>query len=168
MTLVTRFAGTCGSCGAWVPVGSTAEWDRDTRTIRHATPADCAAALRDFVGQALRPFFKKYGPLELGRILVEEHPKLAGKVAGEEYERRLRDIARRRGQSLAQMAYAWVLRDPRVTTTLIGASSPEQIRENVGALANLDFSADELAEIDRYAVESGVNLWEKPSTDQRV
>ena len=82
--------------------------------------------------------------------------------------RALNEIARRRGQTLAQMAYAWVLRDPRVTTTLIGASSPEQIRENVGALARLDFSAEELAEIDRYAVESGVNLWEKPSTDQRV
>jgi L-glyceraldehyde 3-phosphate reductase len=82
--------------------------------------------------------------------------------------RGLDEIARRRGQSLAQMAYAWVLRDPRVTTTLVGASSPEQIRENVGALANLDFSADELAEIDRFAVEGGVNLWEKPSTDQRA
>jgi L-glyceraldehyde 3-phosphate reductase len=55
-----------------------------------------------------------------------------------------------------------------VTTTLIGASSTEQIRENVAALANLDFSADELAEIDVYAVESGVNLWEKPSKDQRA
>ena len=82
--------------------------------------------------------------------------------------RALDAIARRRGQSLAQMALAWVLRDPRVTTTLIGASSPEQIRENVGALANLAFSAEELAEIDRHAVEGGVNLWEKPSTDQRV
>ena len=82
--------------------------------------------------------------------------------------RGLDEIARRRGQSLAQMALAWVLRDPRVTTTLIGASSPEQIRENVGALANLAFTADELTEIDRFAVEGGVNLWEKPSTDQRV
>ena len=82
--------------------------------------------------------------------------------------RALNGIARRRGQSLAQMALAWVLRDPRVATTLIGASSPEQIRENVGALANLLFSADELAEIDQYAVESGVNLWAKPSTDQRL
>jgi L-glyceraldehyde 3-phosphate reductase len=82
--------------------------------------------------------------------------------------RALNEIARRRGQSLAQMALAWVLRDPRVTTTLIGASSAEQIRENVGALDNLLFTADELAEIDRYAVESGVNLWAKPSTDQRL
>ena len=81
--------------------------------------------------------------------------------------RALNEIAGRRGQSLAQMALAWVLRDPRVTTTLIGASSPAQIRENVGVLANLDFTPDELAEIDQHAVESGVNLWDKPSTDQR-
>ncbi len=57
----------------------------------------------------------------------------------------------------------WVLRDPRVTTTLIGASSPEQVRENVAALANLDFSADELVEIDRYAVDAGVDLWKESS-----
>ncbi len=81
--------------------------------------------------------------------------------------RALNEIARRRGQSLAQMALAWVLRDPRVTTTLIGASSPAQIRENAGALANLSFTAEELAEIDRFAVEGGVNLWERPSTDRR-
>ncbi len=81
--------------------------------------------------------------------------------------RALNAIAQRRGQSLAQMALAWVLRDPRVTTTLIGASSTDQIRENVAALADLQFSAEELAEIDQYAVESGVNLWAKPSTDQR-
>jgi L-glyceraldehyde 3-phosphate reductase len=80
--------------------------------------------------------------------------------------RALNEIARRRGQTLAQMAYAWVLRDPRVTTTLMGASSPAQVRENVAALGNLEFSPAELAEIDRYAVEGGVNLWEKPSTDQ--
>ena len=82
--------------------------------------------------------------------------------------RGLNEIAKRRGQTLAQMAYAWVLRDPRVTTTLMGASSGAQVRENVGALANLDFSPEELAEIDGFAVESGVNLWEKPGTDQRV
>ena len=82
--------------------------------------------------------------------------------------RALNEIAVRRGQTLAQMAYAWVLRDPRVTSTLIGASSPAQVRENVGALANLAFSVEELAQIDQYAVDSGVNLWEKPSTDQRV
>jgi L-glyceraldehyde 3-phosphate reductase len=81
--------------------------------------------------------------------------------------RALNEIAKRRGQSLAQMALAWVLRDPRVTSTLIGASSPAQIRENVAALASPSLTAEELAEIDRYAVESGVNLWAKPSSDQR-
>jgi L-glyceraldehyde 3-phosphate reductase len=81
--------------------------------------------------------------------------------------RALAEIARGRGQSLAQMAYAWVLRDPRVTTTLIGASSAAQVKENVGALAKLSFTADELAAIEPHAQEGHVNLWEKPSTDQR-
>ena len=78
--------------------------------------------------------------------------------------RGLNSIAEKRGQSLAQMAIAWVLRGGRVTTALIGASRPEQIIENVGALANLTFSDEELAEIDRFALEGGINLWEKPST----
>ncbi len=82
--------------------------------------------------------------------------------------RALNEIAKARGQSLAQMALAWVLKDPRVTTTLIGASKPEQLAENVRALANLEFSPAELADINRYAQEGGLNLWEKPSTDQRV
>ncbi len=77
--------------------------------------------------------------------------------------RALNDIAARRGQTLAQMALAWVLRAQdsggRVTTALIGASRPSQVEDCVGALKNLDFSAGELAEIDRYAQESGVNLW---------
>jgi L-glyceraldehyde 3-phosphate reductase len=78
--------------------------------------------------------------------------------------RALNEIAQRRGQSLAQLALAWTLRDPRVTSALIGASRPEQIIENVGALKNLSFSAEELAEIDRFAQEGGINLWEKPSS----
>lgn len=82
--------------------------------------------------------------------------------------RALNEIAKARGQSLAQMALAWVLKDPRVTTTLIGASSPEQIEENVGALGNIEFSSAELSAIDQYAKEGNLNLWEKPSTDQRV
>ncbi|WP_269506561.1 L-glyceraldehyde 3-phosphate reductase [Burkholderia sp. IMCC1007] len=85
-----------------------------------------------------------------------------------EHVRKLDGIAQRRGQSLAQMALAWVLRNGRVTSALIGASRAEQVRENVGALKNLEFTADELAEIDRYATEGGVNLWEKPSTDQAI
>jgi L-glyceraldehyde 3-phosphate reductase len=73
--------------------------------------------------------------------------------------RALAEIAKGRGQSLAQMALAWTLRDPRVTSTLIGAGSVAQLEENVAALQNLEFSATELAEIDRHATESGINLW---------
>lgn len=77
--------------------------------------------------------------------------------------RALNEIAKKRGQSLSQMAIAWVLRDPRVTTALIGASRVEQIEENLAALKNLEFSNEELAEIDRYATESGINLWAQSS-----
>jgi L-glyceraldehyde 3-phosphate reductase len=73
--------------------------------------------------------------------------------------RALNEIARERGQTLAQMALAWVLRDERMTSTLIGASSVEQLEDNVAAVKRLDFSAGELAEIDQSAVESGVDLW---------
>jgi L-glyceraldehyde 3-phosphate reductase len=73
--------------------------------------------------------------------------------------RPLNEIAAGRGQSLAQLALAWTLRDPRMTSTLIGASSVRQLEDNVAALGNLDLSAEELAEIDKYATESGVNLW---------
>jgi L-glyceraldehyde 3-phosphate reductase len=71
----------------------------------------------------------------------------------------LDEVAGRRGQSLAQMAVAWTLRDPRVTSALLGASSVAQLEDNVAALGRLDFGDDELAEIDRYATESGINLW---------
>ncbi|WP_058050599.1 L-glyceraldehyde 3-phosphate reductase [Janthinobacterium sp. Ant5-2-1] len=77
--------------------------------------------------------------------------------------RALNQIAAQRGQTLAQMALAWVLRDPRVTSTLIGASSSAQIRENVAALQQLSFTADELAAIDVQAREGHINLWEGPS-----
>jgi L-glyceraldehyde 3-phosphate reductase len=76
----------------------------------------------------------------------------------------LGEIAARRDQSLAQMALAWTLRDPRVTTALIGASSVAQLEANVAALDQLDFGDDELSEIDRYATESGVNLWAASSS----
>jgi L-glyceraldehyde 3-phosphate reductase len=79
--------------------------------------------------------------------------------------RSLNEIAQRRGQSLAQMALAWTLRDPRVTSTLIGASSVEQLEANVGALERLDFSADELSEIDAHAVDSDINLWAASSRE---
>lgn len=77
--------------------------------------------------------------------------------------RALNAIAERRGQTLAQMALAWVLRDPRVSSVLIGASSVRQLEENVAALDRLTFSPDELAEIDRYATESGINIWAESS-----
>jgi L-glyceraldehyde 3-phosphate reductase len=73
--------------------------------------------------------------------------------------RALDEIASGRGQSLAQLALAWTLRDPRVTSTLIGASSVAQLDQNLGALERLDFTSDELAEIDRHAQEGDINLW---------
>jgi L-glyceraldehyde 3-phosphate reductase len=79
--------------------------------------------------------------------------------------RALNEIAQQRGQSLAQLALAWTLRDPRVTSTLIGASSVKQLEANVAALERLDLSDDELAAIDRYAVESGINLWAASSRE---
>ncbi|MDV8068589.1 L-glyceraldehyde 3-phosphate reductase [Rhodococcus sp. IEGM 1366] len=78
--------------------------------------------------------------------------------------RALDAIARGRGQSLAQLALSWALRDSRVTSVLIGASSVPQLEANVGALDNLEFSADELASIDRHARESGINLWAEASS----
>jgi L-glyceraldehyde 3-phosphate reductase len=74
--------------------------------------------------------------------------------------RALNEIASRRGQTLAQMALAWTLRDPRVTSTLVGVSSIEQLEDNLQALDNLDFSPEELAEIDGHAEEGHLNLWE--------
>ncbi len=81
-----------------------------------------------------------------------------------EHVRALNEMADGRGQSLAQMALAWALRDARVTSVLVGASSVRQLEANVAALENLDFTDDELAAIDRDAVEAGINLW-KPSSD---
>ena len=78
--------------------------------------------------------------------------------------RALNEIAARRGQSLAQLAIAWVLRDPRVSSALIGASSVSQLEQNYAALSNLDFSAEELTEIERYAVDGAINIW-APSSD---
>jgi L-glyceraldehyde 3-phosphate reductase len=82
-----------------------------------------------------------------------------------EKTRALNEIASGRGQSLAQMALAWTLRDARMTSTLIGASSVEQLEDSLGALAQPGFSPDELAEIDRHATDSGINLWARSSAD---
>jgi L-glyceraldehyde 3-phosphate reductase len=77
--------------------------------------------------------------------------------------RGLNEIAARRGQSLAQLAIAWTLRDPRVTSALIGASSVAQLEANIAALERLDLAPDEIEEIDRYAVDSNINLWAESS-----
>jgi L-glyceraldehyde 3-phosphate reductase len=78
--------------------------------------------------------------------------------------RALGEIAARRGQTLAQLALAWALRDPRVTSALVGVSSVEQLDMNVAALDKLDFAEEELAEIDRYATESDINIWAASSS----
>jgi L-glyceraldehyde 3-phosphate reductase len=78
--------------------------------------------------------------------------------------RALNEIAGRRGQTLAQLAIAWVLRDQRVSSALLGASSVAQLEQNVAALANREFSDEELAEIDRYANDGDINIWSASST----
>jgi L-glyceraldehyde 3-phosphate reductase len=77
--------------------------------------------------------------------------------------RALNEIAARRGQTLAQLALAWALRDPRVTSALMGASSVEQLETNVATLQSLEVSADELKEIDRYASDANLNIWARSS-----
>jgi L-glyceraldehyde 3-phosphate reductase len=79
--------------------------------------------------------------------------------------RALNEVAAGRGQALAQLALAWVLRDARVTSALIGASSVQQLESNVAALDRLDFTDDELAEIDSYATDADINLWARSSEE---
>jgi L-glyceraldehyde 3-phosphate reductase len=79
--------------------------------------------------------------------------------------RALNDVAAERGQTLAQMAIAWVLRDPRVTTALVGASSVAQLESSVEALDNLEFTEDQLVRIDGHAVDAGINIWAPRSSD---
>jgi L-glyceraldehyde 3-phosphate reductase len=80
-----------------------------------------------------------------------------------DHVRALNAMAAERGQSLAQMALAWALRDPRVTSVLVGASSVAQLDDNLGALERLEFSGEELARIDQHAVDAGINLWARSS-----
>jgi L-glyceraldehyde 3-phosphate reductase len=79
--------------------------------------------------------------------------------------RGLAEIAHERGQRMAQLAIAWALRNPVVTSVLLGASSVEQLDENLDALNNLDFTEEELKRIDQFAVESGIDLWRRPATE---
>ncbi|WP_299819238.1 L-glyceraldehyde 3-phosphate reductase [uncultured Jannaschia sp.] len=89
----------------------------------------------------------------------------SGKITEETVARiqALNGVAERRGQTLAQMAIAWVLRDEGITTALIGASRPEQITDCVGAVGNLEFTPEELAEIDHHALDADINLWARSS-----
>ena len=102
----------------------------------------------------------------LGGVPAGSRASLNGSLARDQlspqtlaHVRALNEIARSRGQTLAQLALSWALRDPRVTSVLIGASSIAQLEENLGAAGHTDFTADQLAAIDRDAVEAGVNLW---------
>jgi L-glyceraldehyde 3-phosphate reductase len=82
--------------------------------------------------------------------------------------RALNELAQERGQTLAQMAIAWVLRDPRVTSALIGARTAEQLEDSLAAVRNLHFSADELARIDRFATDAGINIWQRSSVIKEI
>ena len=123
------------SCIAFSPLAQGLLTDK----YLHGVPADSRAAQ----GKSLDP-----GTLDDDRL---------GRV------RALDGIAGRRGQSLAQLALAWALRDSRVTSVLIGASSVRQLEDNVGALGNLEFSAEELTEIDGHATDADINLWKRSS-----
>jgi L-glyceraldehyde 3-phosphate reductase len=93
---------------------------------------------------------------------------LAAQMLNEENLTRVRGlaaIAHERGQRMAQLAIAWALRNPVVTSVLLGASSVAQLDENLDALNNLDFSAEELTRIDEFAVESGIDLWRRPASE---
>ena len=95
----------------------------------------------------------QHGSLDPGQLNDETLAKIRG----------LDEIAKSRGQSLAELAIAWTLRDERVTSALIGASSTQQLDENLAALGHLQFSTDELAAIDRYATDAGINIWSASS-----
>jgi L-glyceraldehyde 3-phosphate reductase len=123
-------------CIAFSPLAQGLLTDR----YLHGVPADARAAQ----GKSLLPSF--LSDENLGHV------------------RALNDIAAARGQSLAQMAIAWTLRDPRVTSSLIGASSVTQLEDSVGAITGLGFSDAELAAIDEHAVDAGIDLWKGPST----
>jgi L-glyceraldehyde 3-phosphate reductase len=107
-----------------------------------------------------------FTPLAQGMLTakyLQGIPEGSRVTQGKSNLRRLDAIAQRRGQTLAQMAIAWVLRDGGITSALIGASRPSQVEDCVGALKNLEFTGDELAEIDTYADEEDINLWARSS-----
>jgi L-glyceraldehyde 3-phosphate reductase len=103
-----------------------------------------------------------------GSRAAKEDSSLAERMLNEENLTRvsgLATIAHERGQRMAQLAIAWALRNPVVTSVLLGASSVEQLDENLDSLNNLDFTDEELTRIDQFAVESGIDLWRRPATE---
>ena len=99
---------------------------------------------------------------------AKDDSSLAEQMLNEENLARVRGlaaIAHERGQKMSQLAIAWALRSPVVTSVLLGASSVAQLDENLDALDNLEFSDDELKRIDEFAVESGIDLWRRPATE---
>jgi L-glyceraldehyde 3-phosphate reductase len=101
---------------------------------------------------------------------ASQHTSLSPELLTDEAMEKIRalnQLAARRGQSLAQLALAWVLRDPRMTSALIGASSVEQLEANLATVERLELSDDDLAEIDRYAVDTGINIWSASSAEER-
>jgi L-glyceraldehyde 3-phosphate reductase len=145
--------------------------------VLHAQPLDRAGAARRARrrGRRLhRVLAAGPGPADrpVPRWRARGLPRSAGEVArpvhalGEtlRHVRALAELASERGQSLAQTALAWALRDERVTSVLIGASSVRQLEQNIASLDNVVFTDDELRRIDEHAVESGVNLWAGPSS----
>jgi L-glyceraldehyde 3-phosphate reductase len=129
-----------------------------------ATRASAASSSRPRPGHAHRPLSGRHPARFAGEPRGSLSPDLLSGQALEKI-RALDAIARDRGQTLAQMALAWTLRDSRVTSTLVGASSIAQLEANVGALDNRDFSTHELAEIEGHATDSGINLWSGSSDE---
>ena len=123
-------------CIAFSPLAQGLLTDR----YLHGVPADSRAATG--------------GALQAGQITEERLTRV----------RALAGVAERRGQSLAQLALAWALRDPRMTSLVLGASSVRQLEDNVACLSNLSFTDDELAEIDHHAIDAGINLWARSSS----
>ena len=103
-----------------------------------------------------------------GSRATKDDSSLASRMLNEENIARVRglaEIAHERGQRMSQLAIAWALRNPVVTSVLLGASSVEQLDENLDSLNNLEFSDEELKRIDQFAVESGIDLWRRPATE---
>jgi L-glyceraldehyde 3-phosphate reductase len=139
-------------------------WIEGDLTTELANAGMGAIAFTALAQGLLTDRYLQQSPAEITRATTR--PTFDDELVTERVRERLRGlaaIARRRGQTLAQMALAWVLRNPAVSSTLVGASSVEQLQENLAALDNLTFTPDELSEIDEYATDSGIDLWRESS-----